>query len=50
MEDKEEKADYPTVVVRRLEIQDKRARVRGKLKAQQGGQKGRLLFFVTVVF
>ena len=28
MEDREEKADYPTVVVHGLEIQEKRARVR----------------------
>ena len=28
MEDREEKADYPTVVVQGLEIQEKRARVR----------------------
>ena len=49
MEDREEKADYPTVVVHGLEIQEKRACVRslGKATPKETAAVSRVLIFET---
>ena len=50
MEDREEKADYPTVVVHGLEIQEKRARVRSFKQGDNNEWKETAAVTVSIAF